>query len=238
MAALLLFAGCEAKTTKPTATAGSSTAAPAPVTPSAAAPPVDAAAPVAVAPAANPDDSFRAAVQKYATRTSRYVAGWGTVRADGTSPTRFATLLPNEANNARGAYLFELGDKRAAVVSYDYDGRTQPFHGGDGVQQKAADVAWEVSPDTVVRHAAGHHHGGETIGFGLRDGQLVVMSYSYTDDASDPASKPIEETFVAKPGQACSPKCPLLASHKYQDSGLAVSEGASLDAITEVAPKP
>ena len=161
----------------------------------------------------------------FAAATNRYVAGWGTIPLDGTHPIRFASLLPQNYGDARGAYVLELARHHVVELTFYFDGRTSTFDGGDGVEQRADKVPWLEAAVTELAHDTGHHHGGEFFRLALRDGELVLLEYNYTDDTTDESEKPIANQFPS--GFACRPNCPLAATfHTYWGSQLAVSQPA------------
>jgi hypothetical protein len=160
-----------------------------------------------------------------AAENNRYVAGWGTIRLDGDRPIRFASLAPHGYGDVRGAYVLELARHHIVELTFYFDGRTSMFDGGDGVEQPPETVPWLESDATELGHDTGHHHGGESLRLALRDGELVVLEYNYTDDVTDKSEQPIENKFPS--GFACRPGCPLAATfHTYWGSLLAVSRPA------------
>jgi hypothetical protein len=155
----------------------------------------------------------------------RYVAGWGTILLDGDHPIRFASLAPHGYGDARGAYVLELARHHIVELTFYFDGRTSMFAGGDGVEQPPETVPWLESDAKQLGHETGHHHGGESFELALRDGELVLLDYNYTDDVTDKSEQPIENKFPS--GFACRPGCPLAATfHTYWGSALAVSQPA------------
>jgi hypothetical protein len=206
------------------------------------------AAPVAIvvpdaAVAAKPlrgNGPWKREVAALAAANNRYVAGWGTILLDGTHPIRFASLPPRGYGDERGAYVLELARHHVVELTFYFDGRTSMFDGGDGVEQAPEAVPWLESEATELSHETGHHHGGEFFRLALRDGELVLLEYNYTDDVTDNAEKPIANKFPS--GFACRPQCPLAATfHTYVGSQLAVSQparsvGALLEPPTPVLP--
>jgi hypothetical protein len=175
-------------------------------------------------------------VAALAAANDRYVAGWGTLLLDGTHPIRFASLQPHGYGDARGAYVLELARHHVVELTFYFDGRTSMFDGGDGVEQAPDAVPWLESEATELSHETGHHHGGEFFRLALRDGELVLLEYNYTDDVTDTSEKPIANKFPS--GFACRPQCPLAATfHTYVGSQLAVSQPArSVGALIELPP--
>lgn len=171
------------------------------------------------------DAAWKRDVVTLATAMNRYVAGWGTIALDGEHPIRFATLSPVDYADSRGAYVLELARHHVIEVTYYVDGRTSAFDGGDGVQRPADEVPWLESEAKQIDHESGHHHGGESIQLALRDGELVLLSYNYTDDTTEPSDQSIAKTFPSD--FACRPRCPLAATYRsYWGSQLAVSQPA------------
>ena len=168
--------------------------------------------------------AWKRGAKQLADDTSRFVAGWGTVRLDGEVPIRFATLLPHGMGE-RGAYLFELAPHHVVEISFYADGRTTVFGNTTSSVESTAVVPFSEEPDTSIVHLTGHHHGGESLTFGLRGGELVVFTYAYTDDITDHSEKPIDQKF---PNDfACRPRCPDLATFRtYLGSQLGVSKPA------------
>jgi hypothetical protein len=161
----------------------------------------------------------------FAAATGRYVGGWGTIRLDGTHPIRFASLPPQNYGDARGAYVLELARHHVVELTFYFDGRTSMFDGGDGVGGPPEQVPWLEADVQELDHETGHHHGGESLRLALRDGELVLLEYNYTDDVTDNSEKPIANQFPS--GFACRPACPLAATfHTYVGSQLAVSQPA------------
>lgn len=176
-------------------------------------------------------------VVAFAQATSRYVGGWGTVKLDGENPIRFATIVP-DGMGERGAYLLELAPHHIVAVGFYYDGRTSAF--GDertGIDPRD-DLEFREHDETSISHGTGHHHGGESLRFGLRDHELVLFEYSYTDDVTDDTEKPIENKFPDD--FACRPRCPDLARFRYYlGSQLSVSTAArTIAELVEPAPTP
>jgi hypothetical protein len=184
--------------------------------------------PAAPAPPAVPPGStaaWKRDVAALASANARYVVGWGTVRLDGAHPIRFATLAPHGYGAERGAYVLELAPHHVVELTFYFDGRTSMFAGGDGVETPVEQVEWQVSDAVAISHDTGHHHGGESLELALRDGELVLLSYTYTDDVTDKSEQPIEHAFPRD--FACRPGCPLAATyHSYWGSQLAVSKPA------------
>lgn len=184
-------------------------------------------APPAVLPPGPPGSTaaWQHDVAALAAANDRYVAGWGTVRLDGDHPIRFATLAPHGYGGERGAYVLQLAPHHVVELTFYFDGRTSMFAGGDGVEQPVDRVEWQVSDAVSISHATGHHHGGETFELALRDGDLVLLSYTYTDDVTDKSEQPIAHDFPKD--FACRPGCPLAATyHTYWGSQLAISKPA------------
>jgi hypothetical protein len=173
-----------------------------------------------------PDNAaWKREVVALAAANGRYVAGWGTIMLDGTHPIRFASLAPHGYGDARGAYVLELARHHVVELTFYFDGRTSMFDGGDGVEQPPETVPWLESDAQELGHETGHHHGGEFLRLALRDGELVLLEYNYTDDVTDKSEQPIANKFPA--GFACRPSCPLAATfHTYWGSQLAVSQPA------------
>jgi hypothetical protein len=210
------------------------------------APPIDAAAPDARAVALPSPDAgevillrgstkrWKRDVVAFAQATSRAIAGWGTVRLDGERPIRYATLVPHGMGE-RGAYLLELAPHHIVELTFYYDGRTSPFADNHGAIAES-DMPFTDGLGISISHITGHHHGGETLTFGLRGDELVVFEYTYTDDVTDHEEKPIDQKFPDD--FACRPRCPDLATfHYFRGSQLGVSAPArSIAALVEPGP--
>jgi len=182
------------------------------------------------------DATWKRDIALLAEANNRFVTGWGTIALDGAHPIRFATLFPTDTGEGRGAYVLELAPHHVVEVTFYVDGRTSAFGEGDGVQHPVDQVKWFESDAKEIDHESGHHHGGEAIQLALRDGDLVLLSYNYTDDTRDPAEQPISKTFPSD--FACRPRCPLAATYQpYWGSQLAVSKPArSVGELVEPVP--
>ena len=174
---------------------------------------------IASARVASADDAlevgFREAAQQVATLQDRFVVGWGTPRLDGSRrPHFFATLMPR--NEGRGAYLIEQApDAWWLVTFFNEDGRTDAFVSG-GVDPETSTVPWTVSTDTAIAHEQGHRHGGETLSFGLRGTELVLLTYVWDDDVTSSRGRQVVHHYAR--GAA-----PLLAAAYTRDSRIAVA---------------
>jgi hypothetical protein len=194
---------------------------PLPVDPWAA--PIPAPEPAAKTPEGNA--AWKRDIIALASTTGRYVAGWGTIALDAKRPIRFATLAPSENVNGRGAYVLELAPHHIVELTFYVDGRTSMFAAGDGTMISPASLPWLESDAHELHHDTGHHHGGETLSLGVRDGEIVVLAYTYTNDVTDESEHPIAKTYPSD--FACRPRCPLAATyHSYWGSELAVSQPA------------
>ena len=193
-----------------------------------------------VAPAtrvhATGDATWKREIALLAEANDRFVTGWGTIALDGAHSIRFATLFPTDVAEGRGAYVLELAPHHVVEVTFYVDGRTSAFADGGGVQRPVDQIKWLESDAKQIDHESGHHHGGEAIQLALRDGDLVLLSYNYTDDTTDPAEQPIAKVFPSD--FACRPRCPLAATFQpYWGSQLAVSRPArSVGELVEPVP--
>ena len=171
------------------------------------------------------DASFREAATQLGVQQDRFVTGWGTARLDGSkTPHRFATLMPADGMG-RGAYLIEQAPNVLWLVTFNADGRTQPFVGGSGVPESK--VPWSVLNDTAIPHTQGHHHGGESLALAFRATSLVITSYSSTGDVTDTRERTIEHAFPRA-------TAPLAATFYTRDSQLAiVGPARSVSALVE-----
>ena len=133
----------------------------------------------------------------------------------------------------RGEYVFELGAGKFVAMTYEDDGRTQPFENGDGAEVDKGDkVAWDVVADTAIRHGQSQPSRRRKLSrSGSVNDQLVMFDYGYVDDASIDDKGKVQTFF--KNG-TCTPSCPPLATFKFQDSNFAVGAvAATLDALVE-----
>jgi len=176
--------------------------------------------PVADAPPSLDDEGFRTMAREVAARSARYIAGWGTLRLDGTAtPYRFATLEPIEVDG-RGAYLLEQAPGQLWLLDFYQDGRATIFLGGDGTRP-ATEPAWTTRHETAITHGQGHRAGGESFSFGLRGGALVLLQYDFTNDARTPdPSLDRAVRYVAADG-SCA-ECPPVAGYTFEDTQLRV----------------
>lgn len=194
--------------------------------------------PASTTVAPDPDEAFKRGAIAFAARSERFIEAWGTTRLDGVHPSRFTVLRPTTTSKSqRGAYLFELAPGRVVAVTFAVDGRTREYAAGDGLDHGVASLPFAARGETAIAHEGGHHHGGETFTFGLRNGKLVLFDYALTDDITDKTERPVHESFATN--RVCVTPCPALTSHSYADSELAVSaEAASIEEIVEPVPAP
>ena len=170
--------------------------------------------PAADAAVALDDAAFTALVERVATRTSRHLDGQGAAQvAEEERGVRYAILAPDELIDGRGAYVIEESAGKLWLVSYYFDGRTTPGLAEGG---------------RAIEHAQGHHHGGETVRFGFRAGEPVVLYHEYVEDVE--VGKP-EIHEYAKDG-VCATPCPPLRGYAAKDAELeVVGPAASIEAL-------
>jgi hypothetical protein len=167
------------------------------------------------------DEQFREAVRQFTASTHSLLAAWGSMRLDGGPTTmHFATVEPSDPMQP-GAYVLGTLDGKLWLVRYYHDGRTAPFEAHDlAVGHTQPD--FHFYSGVGIHHGQGHHHGGETVTFGLANGTPVIFDREYIDDSSaTPAQTPERAEFAIN--GACKTTCPPVAGFAFTEAKLTVS---------------